>query len=397
MHPSDANEVPRVLFYSHDSVGLGHLRRTLTLAHEIAAHVPRADVLIATGSACATHFRTAPGVDLVKLPAATKDRTGAYVPRRMRGSMAALTRLRAAMLERLFETFEPHVFVVDHKVIGLEGELDRVLSRARREGTRTLLGIRDVIDAPEVVAREWGVPRARRALSMDFERVCVYGHPSVFDPRVEYPIPPELAERIEFTGYVVRPAPDVPAAPFPATEPHVLVTVGGGEDGASRLEAYLAMVEEGAPPWRSTLVLGPLLEGPRARRIKRRARALPDVRVHAFYDDLPRLMTEASAVVSMAGYNSVVEILQRRVPAVLLPRTHPRREQLLRARRLAELGLADCLEAAAPAKLRRAIEGALARGRIEGPLPPLDGARVLRRVVCELLPAARNVAESLPS
>ena len=390
-------EGPRILFYSHDSYGLGHLRRTLTLATAMRASMPDASILIATGSACATHFATPPGVDIIKLPSATKDHRGGYVARTLAVPLEVLIRLRSSLLLEIQDAFRPDLLVVDHKILGLEGELAEVLPYARSQGTRTILGIRDIIDEAEVVAREWGRPRIRKALTQDFDRVCVYGSPEVFDARKEYPVPPELAERLEFTGYVVRPESTRSFRPVPGLVPRVLVTVGGGEDGADRVETYLETIETCSPEWESVLVLGPLVDPARARRIKRRARLLDGVEVHLFYEDMPRLLASSSAVVAMAGYNTVAEILRSRVPAVLLPRCFPRKEQLIRARRLQDLGLAECLPAPTPESLAVAVAVAIRGGRVQKDLPPLDGANRLCRIAEELIGRERRHVEEAVS
>lgn len=338
-----------------------------------------------TGSPCATHFPLPPGVDLIKLPSATKDGAGRYIPRSLGSDLDPLIALRRGLLLEIQRSFAPDLIVVDHSVLGLGGELDALLEATRKSGTRTILGVRDIIDSPEAVEREWGTPRVRRALTEEYDRICVYGTPEVFDPRIEYPIPPELGRRLEFTGYVVRPEATSAPSSVPTLKPEVLVTVGGGEDGAERVETYLEALEIGPVDWQSTIVLGPLLDPERARMVKRRARMLDDVSVHRFHSDIPRLLRRSDVVVSMAGYNSVTEILQSRTPAVLCPRSFPRREQLIRAERLKALGLVECLPRPSGESLRAAVDKKLGENRIEGPIPALDGQYRLCDVAIELL------------
>ena len=74
------NQYPlRVLLYSHDSVGLGHLRRNLAIASEITTKFENASVMIVTGSSCATQFVLPRNTDLIKIPTITKNDTGDYV------------------------------------------------------------------------------------------------------------------------------------------------------------------------------------------------------------------------------------------------------------------------------------------------------------------------------
>ena len=390
--PGDA--APKILLYSHDSFGLGHLRRSLNLASALVEALPEANVLLVTGSPCASFFTCPPRVGLVKLPSVTKDPSGAYVPRTFSTSLTFTLRLRKNLLLEAFRTFEPQLVVIDHQVTGLHGEALPILREARRTGARTVLGVRDIIDTPEAVAREWSGEDCRWALREAYDRVCVYGDPAVFDSRREYPFPPELAERVEFTGYVARRNQSERCRPVPARRPQVLVTTGGGEDGAQRIDTYLESLELGPTSWDSTIVAGPLLGGREARRLRRRARLANTlhgprtngrVDLHRHHADLPRVLSESDVVVGMAGYNTCAEVLQAAKPAVLLPRTTPRREQALRAERLARRGLAESFEVPEPRALRSAIERALARAYPRENLPDLGGLGRLCEIAGELL------------
>jgi predicted glycosyltransferase len=380
----------RFLLYSHDAWGLGHLRRSLTIAAGLAAAFPLADILIITGSPCATLFPTPPRVGLVKVPSVSKSASGEYVPRSLAGSLAETLELRRRLILECYRSFRPTLLLVDHKVIGLAGEAYELLREAREDGVHTLLGIRDVIDSPGAVALEWSSAHCRWALSEGYERVCVYGSPEVFDTRLEYPLPPELGARVEFTGYVVRSAP-AGTERRNGARPKVLVTMGGGQDGLEHLESYLTGLEQHRPDWGSVLIGGPLLDERDARRLRHRADALGNVEVRRFHADLPWCLAECDAVVGMAGYNTCAEILLSRRPSVLLPRTHPRMEQAIRAERLQKLGLTTSLIDPRPAEIVAAVGRALAGGPLpEAALPSLLGVSGVSQVVREL------IGESLP-
>jgi predicted glycosyltransferase len=378
---------PRIQLHSHDSYGLGHLRRTTTLAEAIRRELPRAEVLITTGSPLATAFPQSAGVDIVKLPSVTKNSAGQYVARSLGLPIDALVRLRQNLLLEVQQSFRPNILIVDHQILGLADELLPVLQSARNFGTRTILGVRDIIDAPEVVAREWGRPVVREALRGMYERVCVYGDPQVFDPREHYPIPRELRERLEFVGYVARDTMSTPSARETRERPHVLVMVGGGEDGGERIDTVLDALALEPCAFDTTIVLGPLSSPERAREFKRRARALEHVTIQTFHADIPHLLSRSDAAISMAGYNSVVEILSSGVPALLCPRSFPRREQRIRAERLEALGLASCLASPSAEELRAALLRELTRGPRRAPLPRMDGASSFARVVVQELAA----------
>ncbi|MEZ5977248.1 MAG: glycosyltransferase [Planctomycetota bacterium] len=383
---STAQRPRRILLYSHDSQGLGHLRRSLTLASRLVETLGDVNAVVATGSPCATHFQVPRGVDLVKLPSVGKDADGAYVSRTLDLPVESTIALRRTLLEGLWNGFRPDLLVVDHQVTGLFDEVVPLLERSRESGTRTILGVRDVIDAPERVAEEWGRDRVRWALREGYDRVCVYGSEKVFDARAAYPFPPELGQRLEYVGYVVRREARTGPAAMPEPLPEVLVTTGGGEDGEKRIAAYLEACALARPTWQSTIVTGPMLSLDAERRLRLAGRNVPNVEWHRFLDDLPQRMARADAVVSMAGYNTVAELLAARRRPVLLPRRRPRREQEIRAGALERLGLAYVADERDPRGLRNCVEAALdRRERAEMPGVALDGVDGLTAVARELL------------
>lgn len=386
------NGSPRILLYSHDSWGLGHLRRNLTIAAALSQRFPAASILIVTGSPCATQFPLPANVSLIKLPSVSKDISGGYCSNNVNSSLNSVIGLRSRLLLAAFRSFRPRLLIVDHKVVGLKGEIVEVLREARRSGVKTVLGLRDIIDSPEVVRRRWAKPTYRWALRRAYDRICVYGSADVFDPRVEYPLLASVADRVSFTGYIVRPC-SVTDTRTNGSRPRVLVTMGGGQDGAARIGTYLESLLLSPPKWQTYVLTGPLMDNDKVKEIKRLARRLPSVKVHRFYPDVPRRLRQASLVVAMAGYNTSAEILQSGRPAIFLPRSFPRKEQLLRAGRLARLGVAYSLPDPSPERLREVVERGLKRDWSKAKPPRLDGTRNLCDLVEDLLEPERSVRQ----
>jgi len=115
--------------------------------------------------------------------------------------------------------------------------------------------------------------------------------------------------------------------------------------------------------------------------------ALPDVRFVDFEPDLGARYAEADLVVSMAGYNTVCELLSSGLRAVLVPRAKPVGEQLLRARLLAARGIFDCIEPAdlQPGLLMDRVLAGLARPHPPAAEVDLDGLPRVRERVAALL------------
>ncbi len=349
----------RTLIYSHDTYGLGHLRRCTLLAGGIVEADPDNEVVIVTGSPRALAFPLPERVDTIKLPAATKGDDGSYQARRLRCDLPDLVRVRSELLLAAVTSFEPDVVVVDHAPIGMAGELMPMLRRIAnsRWAPRLVLGLRDIIDEAARVERCWAADGSWEMLSA-YDEVLVYGDARITTTATELELGRRLRVPVTHTGYIA------PAMPEPmGGEPFVLVTVGGGGDGHELLRRYFDAVERGAlGGMRSVVVTGPLMSAGRRAELITRAESMRDVSVVGFTEDLRSLISSATGVVSMAGYNTVVEELAAATPALLVPRSAPRLEQDIRARRLTGVAPVDrCpLEDLGPARLATFVDHARA-------------------------------------
>ena len=147
----------RVLTYSHDGYGLGHLRRNLRLIAGLLSRRRNVCVLAVTGCKVAHEFDYPPGVDYLRLPAVTKLSDSRYVADGLAISSDHVVSLRSSIITAAADRFEPDVVLVDRHPLGLNGELADALRviRARHPATRVVLGLRDVIDVPAAVRAEW--------------------------------------------------------------------------------------------------------------------------------------------------------------------------------------------------------------------------------------------------
>jgi predicted glycosyltransferase len=336
---------PRVLTYSHDGFGLGHLRRNMRIAQALVDELPSAAVLMAAGSPAAALFPVPPQVDFLKLPSLSKVENGHYVSARLGLDRAGVSDLRSALLSATIKSFAPDLILVDRHPLGAQGELEAALLEVRRSrpSTVTVFGCRDILDSPEQVRREWHDTGQVAAVEALYDRVLIYGSREVYDPIAEYGLPDGFARRVQFTGYLFEPRAPLPR--LPTGPPTVVCTLGGGEDGEFLARSFLAAVEYLAGKvagLQAVLVTGPLMPQPAREEVVRDAARL-GVSCLEFERDVPALLASADAVVAMAGYNTVCEVLASGTPTVLVPRVAPRAEQSIRARRLAELGLVRTL------------------------------------------------------
>ena len=141
----------RLLFYSHDTFGLGHFRRSLTIASHLRRHLPDASALIMTGLESAYAFETPSGIDFVKLPAVKKVGPDAYRSRHLRISFNRVRRLRETLIKAVAKSYDPHMLIVDNVPRGVDGELVPTIEflRAYRPRTKVVLTLRDILDEQE--------------------------------------------------------------------------------------------------------------------------------------------------------------------------------------------------------------------------------------------------------
>jgi predicted glycosyltransferase len=321
----------RYLFSSHDGFGVGHVRRNTLIARAVLARDPDAEVAIITGLAVRPSWLGDPRMHLIRVPGLVKDSNGSYHNDVL--SFEETLGRRAAMFGETVRSLAPDVIVVDRHPYGIGGELQEGLEQASQLGAALVLGLRDILDEPGRVVLELAGAQWAGAADL-YDEVLVYGERHLCDHEAEYGLP--VTPR--YCGWIAD-----TAAPGRRDPGLLVVTGGGGGDGEEvfSLGAQLAGL---LPRMRIVLVAGPyatrqsLASLAPGRSTRGRLSLVRDVAGCA------ELFARAAAVVEMAGYNSTFEALAAGVRPVLVPRRSPRREQAIRAGRLASLGLADVVD-----------------------------------------------------
>jgi predicted glycosyltransferase len=382
----------RILLYSHDSFGLGHLRRCRVIANGLAEGFPGAQVRILSGSSVAGRFSYAAGVEVVSLEGIVKVGDGTYAAADAARDLSAALRSRAIAIREAVEDFEPDLLLVDKEPGGIGGETLPALEAAKAAGVRIVLGLRDVMDCPGRLRAEWERKQSLHVLRSYYDELWVYGLPQFFDPLRGIPLTSALRSSISYTGYLRRDA--AGGATHRATgQPYIVATAGGGADGDGLVDAVLRAYECDAwLPYPAIVVLGPFMPAARHSDFADRARRLERVSVHRFHSALDSLITSAAGVVSMAGYNSFCEILSHDKRALLAPRRAPRMEQAIRTERAAELGLVEAADEETlvnPGAMAAALRRMPGRPRPSAVFMPglLDGLQNIERLTAPWLRA----------
>ncbi len=337
----------RILIYSHDTFGLGHLRRCRAIAHSLVERFKNLSVLILSGSPIIGSFDFRSRVDFVRVPGVIKLRDGGYTPLNLHIDIEQMLEMRASIIRHTAEVFDPDVFIVDKEPVGLRGEVLGTLEMLKQRGTRLVLGLRDVMDEPRLLVPEWERKNVLPALRDIYDEIWVYGLPQICNPLEGIALPLSVRQKIVYTGYLHREVPSYGTPPrFPdiTRKPYLLVTTGGGGDGESLVEWVLRAYEhDQLLPYPALFVLGPFMQPERQAEFMDRAARLKRVDVITFHNHLETLVSRAAAVVGMGGYNTFCEVLSLDKRALIVPRTAPRLEQYIRTSRAAALGLVSML------------------------------------------------------
>jgi predicted glycosyltransferase len=401
--PARCRRVPRrVALYSHDTMGLGHTRRNLLIAQALTVAFPGLAVLLIAGARAVNAFRVPPGVDCLTLPALHKDEDGQYAPESLGLPLEEVVALRARAIRAALEAFEPDLFVADKEPRGALGELEPALAYlSTRPGVRCVLGLRDILDDPATVRREWRRGHSHAVIRDHYDAIWVYGDRRVYDAPRSYGFPAETAAKVCYTGYLDQCRRLDPGESDPAGEDDAaslglgpgrlaLCLVGGGQDGARLAEAF---AKAALPDDMNGLILtGPYMPEKARQRLSRLAAGRDRLRVVEFVTEPTQLVRRAERIVAMGGYNTVLEVLSFERPALIVPRVRPRAEQLVRAQRLHALGLLELLHpdelrpAAIAEWLARPVDRPAVRARVD-----LDGFDRLPALAAELLDSSRRI------
>jgi predicted glycosyltransferase len=338
-----------ILMYSHDTYGLGHIRRTMAIANHLSDI--NTNVLILTGSPIAGRFPFPDQVDFVRIPGMIKKTNGDYQSLSIRIDQDQALSIRTNIILATTQTFRPNLFIVDKEPHGLKREVLPTLEWLKQNSPQTIsiLGLRDILDDADVICKDWQEKEVYKSLGKLYDEIWVYGNQDIFDSVEKYQLPADILDKVVFTGYI-------PRTQVPATrraeirkkyrimddDIFILVTTGGGGDGGEVIDHFIDMHQyfPTSLPFKSIIVTGPFMPKERREETKKRAKNY-GIKTFPFYPRMEDLMKAADLVISMGGYNTVCEILSHGTPALIIPRETPRREQLLRAECLNNLHLLD--------------------------------------------------------
>ncbi len=375
-------------------LGSGHLVRAAQLARALAAG--GFTVTLASGGMPLRDMADEPFA-FVQLPAVKVegldfrnllDEAGAPIEA---GRLAR----RRAMLAALATTLKPDVVVTEHFPFGRRQLAEEFLTliaaaKAANPSALVLASVRDVLVTP----RPDRIAEAEQRLASLFDGVLVHGDRNFLPLEASWPVSPDLAERLHYTGYLAPPVP-VPAGPDGEGAGEMLVSGGGSAAALPLFQLCLAAARLGDASRRWRILVGKAVAESDVDAL--RQSASPNVTVERVRADFPALLARAALSISQAGYNTVLDLVAAGRPAIVVPFDEgAETEQSIRAEAMDRAGLARCLRLsgpnpANPADLAAAVSAALAQAARPSPSIDLDGAGRICGILSRLLAQRASV------
>ncbi len=392
--PSSRLENARILIYSHDTFGLGHLRRCRAIAHEIVDRYKGVSVLIVSGSPVIGSFEFKARVDFIRIPGIIKLQNGEYTSLSLHIDLSETLAIRESIIRQTAKIYAPDLFIVDKEPLGLHGEVRNTLQDLKVRGVKTVLGLRDILDEKQALLQEWTEKQVFPNIDSLYDEIWIYGLREFYQPLQALPLPDSVYKKIIYTGYLQRSSPGTVSEELPLDSPYILVTPGGGRDGTELVDLVLTTHKQNPDiPYHLIIVLGPFMHADDRARLKQQTESNERIILMDFYARMETLIDGAIGIIAMGGYNTFCEIISFDKPALLFPRTSPRAEQLIRCQRADELGLIKLLnpDTINPDKLKQAILVLEQQSKPSDHLLPgmLDGMDVIAERTLHLLPDKR--------
>ncbi|MEL6138378.1 MAG: glycosyltransferase [Cyanobacteria bacterium J06628_6] len=335
-----------LLFYCQHILGIGHLIRSMAIAQGLTSDFK---VYFVNGGEVIHDFPIPEGVEVINLPAIKTDPSfrGLQVPEGFADVDATLMYRRDRLLE-LCDRIRPDVLVIELFPFGrrrFSAELIPLIERAKSYDAKISCSLRDIVVTKQDQARHEA--KVCKLIHRHFDQLLIHGDPALVPLEQSFSRVRDLNCEVHYTGYVVPDAGRVFQHREMDTPPMILTSIGGGRFGHELLDCVAGACTflEDKIPHQIQMFTGPFAPIAVFDRLKTISAQRPNLTVERYTPDLLDYMAKADLSISMAGYNTTLNVLQTGVRSLLLPFTgNDDQEQRLRSKRLERLGVVRVIE-----------------------------------------------------
>src|ERR1051326_8935554 len=335
---------PRLLFYCQHSLGMGHLVRSFAIAGGLADHF---DVVFLNGGPLPEGQRTPEKIEIVNLPPLGFDSEMQLLSCDHSHTVAQAQQIRMEIMRKALYSARPDVLLIELFPFGRKkfaGELIALLEDARALSMPPVVvcSLRDILVERNQRHDELASHRTNRY----FDAVLVHSDPRF--ARLEESFHPcsSLKVPVHYTGFVTREQRE-DSEPQARREPRIVVSAGGGLVGEALLRTAIQSYEflPGPNKPEMRIIGGPFMPEESWQALEELACQKQGISLIRSVPDLSMELRSAAASISQCGYNTAMDIVRSRVPALVVPFSGDKQdEQMNRARRLERLGALRVLE-----------------------------------------------------
>jgi predicted glycosyltransferase len=335
----------KICIYSTDTFGLGHISRSWKIANSFLKTMGPEMVeclLLSSSDAFWRMVKPIKGIDFVKLPSqlSIRSNTGekSHQPKFLSiTSSSQIRQLRSDLIKSILQSYSPDLFIVDYSATGTNDELLPTLEYLKTvRGTRIAIAYRDIIGSVEYTQESWNHHNTIEVLHEYYDGILIFGDPQVFDFQREYKLPSTLVNKVTWMGYLVN---QIEISSINSKN-GILITIGGGSDGIDSIRNVLDRVLALTSNEPITIVLGPDMPQDQ---IANNAIAVhynnSNIQIIEHTYPLVKLIQKSKVCISLAGYNTMCEIIGTNTPSYVIPRDSRQKEQTIRAELFEKLNL----------------------------------------------------------
>lgn len=332
----------KILFYCQHSLGMGHLVRSLALADSLSSDF---QITLLNGGRLPKKLKIPSGIKIVNLPPLGFDDDGQLVSRDARRTVERAQKARQKIILERYRTLKPDVVLIELFPFGrnkFTNELLPLIEEAQKR-SKIICSVRDIL----VNTRKDQLRHDKRAIKIAelfFNAILVHSDEAF--ARFEDSLQEDLKINIPvyYTGFVSPdPLPSSKTFKKNSNQKNILVSAGGGLVGEDLFQTAVKAhrILSSHLKVKTTIVGGPFVPKPVWRSLQKSAENDEHIHFKRFVPDLREQMRRADVSVSQCGYNTALDILSTKVPALVVPfgNSEGENEQTVRAKRLEENGL----------------------------------------------------------
>jgi predicted glycosyltransferase len=332
----------KVLIYSHDTFGMGHISRSIKLSKEIIAK-KKASIIIVTGSAIPNLIDIPKGIEMIKLPTLRSIRKKGLSYESFNANIDPLLilKMRELILLDIIKSYKPDLMLVDFSPKGVKNELESSLKYIKKNlKTKMFITFRDIIDDPRVVTEKWKRRGYEKLFKQYYDKILIFGQKEINDYVKQYQLNDDTKNKIVYLGYMVK-----RVKIGNKKKDKILITVGGGRDGKEILIKLLKSIKK-IKKFRSfkiDVVSGPLSNKKDFIILKKQYAKYKNIKILFCVPNLSEKFSKYKLVISMGGYNTFTDVLSSEISNLIIPREDFEKEQLIRAKIFKKIGLVNYL------------------------------------------------------